>query len=94
MFEFVSVNVEGMEDTNPYYSGIQGKLQNTLVVLVVNEDRYAGTRWMFSDGRALAICPNSRDTRSNYYKSIVNHEAGGHGFGRLADEYVTSCKQG
>ena len=94
VFEFVSVNVEGMEDTNPYYSGIQGKLQNTLVVLVVNEDRYAGTCWMFSDGRALAICPNSRDTRSNYhYKSIVNHEAGGHGFGRLADEYVTSANR-
>ena len=94
VFEFVSVNVEGMEDTNPYYSGIQGKLQNTLVVLVVNENRYAGTCWMFSDGRALAICPNSRDTRSNYhYKSIVNHEAGGHGFGRLADEYVTSANR-
>lgn len=94
VFKFVSDNVEGMEDTNPYYSGIQGKVQNTLIVLVVKEDRYAGTCWMFSDGRALAICPNSRDTRSNYhYKSIVNHEAGGHGFGRLADEYVTSANK-
>lgn len=94
LYDFVSANVEGMQDTNPYYSGIQGKLQNTLIVLVVNEDRYAGTCWMWSDGRALAICPLSRHSTINYqYKSVVNHEAGGHGFGRLSDEYISAANK-
>ncbi|OJV19068.1 MAG: hypothetical protein BGO30_07030 [Bacteroidetes bacterium 41-46] len=94
IFELVSQKIPGMQDDNPYYSGIQGKVQNTLIVLVVNEDRYAGTCWMWSDGRAIAICPTSRDTRGTYhYRNVVNHEAGGHGFGRLADEYITSANK-
>jgi hypothetical protein len=73
---------------------VRGKLTNTLVVLVVNQDRYAGTCWMWSDGKAIAISPTSRDERSTYhYRNIINHEAGGHGFGRLADEYITSVNK-
>lgn len=73
---------------------VKGKLNNTLVVLVVNQDRYAGTCWMWSDGKAIAISPASTSTR-NYinFKNIINHEAGGHGFGRLADEYITAANK-
>lgn len=70
-------------------------LKNTLMVLVVNENRYAGTCWMWSDGKAVAIAPVSRSTSSGtHFSNIVNHEAGGHGFGRLADEYINSANTG
>lgn len=87
--------VPGMADDNPGYSGIQGKLQNSLVILVVNQDRYAGTNWSWSDGKAISICPVSTSTKPGVnFKNVINHEAGGHGFGRLADEYVTSENTG
>jgi len=71
------------------------KLQNLLIILVLNEDRYAGTCWMWSDGKAIAIAPVSRSTASgSHFSNLINHEAGGHGFGRLADEYVTSDNTG
>jgi hypothetical protein len=93
VYEYAS-KIPGMQDDNPYYSGIQGKLQNTLVILMVNQDRYAGTCWSWSDGRSLAICPVSTSTSAGVnYRNIINHEAGGHGFGRLADEYVTSANK-
>ncbi|EKE04569.1 MAG: hypothetical protein ACD_20C00049G0006, partial [uncultured bacterium] len=83
--------IPGMEDNNPNYSGVQGKLQNTLVILVVNQDRYAGTNWSWSDGKAISICPVSTSTKAGVnFKNVINHEAGGHGFGRLADEYITT----
>ena len=87
--------VPGMADDNPGYSGVQGKLQNTLVILVVNQDRYAGTNWSWSDGKAISICPVSTSTKPGVnYKNVINHEAGGHGFGRLADEYISSDNTG
>lgn len=65
-------------------------LNNFLISLVVNEDRYAGTCYLWSDGKAIAISPVSRSMHSNmHFSSIINHEAGGHGFGKLADEYVS-----
>lgn len=87
--------IPGMEDNNPGYSGVQGKLQNTLVILVVNQDRYAGTNWSWSDGKAISICPVSTSTKAGVnFKNVINHEAGGHGFGRLADEYISSDNVG
>lgn len=72
------------------------KLKNLLIILVLNEDRYAGTCWMWSDGRSIAITPVSRGSVStgSHYSNLIIHEAGGHGFGRLADEYVISENSG
>jgi hypothetical protein len=70
-------------------------LRNTLIVVVINQDRYAGTCWMWSDGRAIALVPVSRSgSPGSHYSNLMNHEAGGHGFGRLADEYVNSDNMG
>ena len=64
------------------------KLNNILISLVVNENRYAGTAWSWSSGMAIAISPVSRSNGWTHFSNIINHEAGGHGFGRLADEYI------
>lgn len=72
------------------------KLKSVLIVLMLNEDRYAGTCFMWSDGKAIAICPVSKTASSSNtrFPAIVNHEAGGHGWAGLADEYVSSANSG
>lgn len=70
-------------------------LPDILIILIVNEDRYAGTCWMWSDGKAIAIVPVRRtSTAGTAYSNILNHEAGGHGFAKLADEYISSANTG
>lgn len=68
-------------------------LRNTCVFMMVNQDRYAGTCWMWTSGRSVAICPVSRRGGNYSYASVVLHEGGGHGFGRLADEYINNNTQ-
>jgi hypothetical protein len=88
----LSTNTDKVFDYARVVPGIDDEaLKNTLIVLVVNENRYAGTCWMWSDGKAIAIVPVSRSGQDGQaYPNIVNHEAGGHGYGRLADEYISS----
>lgn len=43
---------------------------------------------MWGDGSAIALCPMSEDVYPYDYRGIVQHEAGGHAFGKLGDEYV------
>ncbi|MGN0194955.1 MAG: M64 family metallopeptidase [Candidatus Cryptobacteroides sp.] len=57
-------------------------LQNTTILMMVNLNVYAGTCWMERTGRSVSICPAGPT-----FASIVSHECGGHGFGRLLDEY-------
>ncbi len=58
------------------------------VVLFANGTRYGGTCIMAKDGRAVAICPVSTQPHPQNFEQLVKHEAGGHGFGKLADEYT------
>lgn len=59
-----------------------------LTIVVLNDDKYAGTTYLFSDGNAIALCPMSKESSPNDFEGVVHHEAGGHGFGFLCDEYV------
>ena len=58
------------------------------VVLVLNDDKYAGTAVLYADGNSIALCPMSTEAAPNDFEGIVHHEAGGHAFGFLCDEYV------
>ena len=60
----------------------------SLVVMVENSKEYGGVTLMYSDGSAVAICPMSQDAYPYDFRGIVQHEAGGHGFAKLADEYI------
>jgi len=62
-------------------------INNTVAIVIANSTRYGGTTYIHggSSGLNTSICP-----LPTYYASfIIQHEAGGHGFGNLADEYVT-----
>lgn len=67
---------------------IDDNLAETLVVLVENTSDYGGICFMYGDGSAIACCPKSADAYPYDFRGIVQHEAGGHGFGKLADEYI------
>lgn len=63
-------------------------LSKSLVILLMNASTYEGICYMYGDGSALACCPVSTDPYPYDFRGIVQHEAGGHGFGKLADEYI------
>lgn len=58
------------------------------VLVVLNSDKYAGTAYLYKDGNSIALCPMSTEGPPNDFEGIVHHEAGGHAFGFLCDEYV------
>lgn len=66
----------------------KNNLGQTLVVLIENTTDYGGICYMYGDGSAIACCPMSGDAYPYDFRGIVQHEAGGHGFGKLADEYI------
>lgn len=63
-------------------------INQTLVVMVENTTDYGGVCYMWGDGSAIAVCPMSRDEYPFDFRGLVQHEAGGHGFAKLADEYI------
>ena len=68
-------------------------IHDITVIMPINAAIYAGTCYMFynyddyadyANGFSISMCPVG-----NYYQQVVVHEAGGHGFAKLADEYYT-----
>ena len=64
------------------------RLKQTLIVLTPNTTSYGGITQMWNDGSAISICPKSKQAYPYDSRGIVQHEAGGHGFGKLGDEYL------
>lgn len=60
----------------------------TLVVCILNSDAYEGICTMYTNGTAVAFVPHSRYEYPYDYRGVIQHEAGGHGFGKLGDEYI------
>lgn len=67
---------------------ISNDLSRTLIVMVENSSDYSGLTYMWGDGSAVAVIPMSTDPAPYDFRGLVHHEAGGHGFGKLADEYI------
>ena len=67
---------------------IGDNVSRTLVVMVENSSDYSGLTYMWGDGSAVAVVPMSTDPAPYDFQGLVHHEAGGHGFGKLADEYI------
>ena len=66
----------------------EGNMWQSLVVLIPNTTDYTGCTYYYNDGSAISVCPPSNRTYPNDTRGIVQHEAGGHGFGKLADESI------
>lgn len=94
--------VGGDDDAIQYYSWLalgqnEDRLSEAVMVCIMNQDYYAGTCYMYSvnfdndygAGPAVAYFP-AYYTQPDIFAAMISHEAGGHGFGKLADEYVYS----
>lgn len=66
-------------------------MEHSLVIVIVNSNQYGGTAYLynpvvlgedFGPGAAIAYCPLDED-----FERVLHHEACGHGFGKLVDEY-------
>ncbi len=70
------------------------QIPESVIIVMMNLDYFAGTCYYRDDGpsicdhglgTAIAYFPTYHDTED--FNGLVSHEAGGHGFGKLADEY-------
>ena len=66
----------------------KGNLNQTLIIIVPNSTDYGGICQMWPDGSAIAFCPQSTYGYPLNTRGVIQHEAGGHGFGKLGDEYI------
>ena len=66
----------------------EDNIKESLVVMIENSSEYDGICYMWDDGSAIAVCPMSEDEYPYDFRGLVQHEAGGHGFGKLGDEYI------
>lgn len=81
VFNYVLNDVTGSAITS-------GNVDQSLIICVPNDDAYEGVTAMYGSGAAIAFVPHSRFDYPNDYRGLIQHEAGGHGFGKLGDEYV------
>lgn len=65
-------------------------LTKTMIVVIINKVKYAGTCWTYSDNKAISYVPLGLDETD--FACTLRHEGCGHGFGKLADEYYYANK--
>lgn len=69
-------------------------LSGTLAVVILNSPAYAGTTYFGYSYQskmvefAVAYCPVIYDLQSESFRQVLVHEAVGHGFAKLEDEYA------
>ena len=88
-----TLNASVVPDFETVFAGacvapINDDVAKTLVILVENSYEYSGLCYMWGDGSAVALVPMSNDPAPYDFRGLIHHEAGGHGFGKLADEYI------
>ena len=69
---------------------------NALAIVILNADKYAGTTYFgFMNPSnqkmtefAIAYCPMVENAETDIFRQVLTHEAIGHGFAKLEDEYA------
>lgn len=93
-----STLISGNDETvQEYVACVEGvEIENALAVVILNTSEYAGTTYFgFWDTDAskyvdfaVAYCPVIYDIDSESFRQVLTHEAAGHGFAKLYDEYA------
>lgn len=68
------------------------RMHQSLIIMTLNSDEYGSATLLTDEGSAIAICCSSPDTYPMDTRGIIQHEACGHAFGKLAEEKVTKNK--
>ena len=66
----------------------EDNINQSVVVCLMNTDAYEGITTLYSSGAAVAFLPHCRAPYPNDFRGLMQHEACGHAFGKLADEYI------
>lgn len=66
----------------------RNNLKQTLVIVIPNSNAYGGITHLWATGEAIAFCPKSDYPFPLDARGLIQHEAGGHGFAKLGDEYI------
>lgn len=69
------------------------KIDDALTIVLMNSERYGGTTYMYSPedggyGSGYAVAYISLCATQDEFRFLLQHEAIGHGFAKLADEYA------
>lgn len=72
------------------------RMDDALVIVVINSTEFGGSSYMYvprtegdwAGGRSVSYIPKVQKKMD--FRGLIQHEAGGHGFAKLADEYVGS----
>lgn len=89
----MSTLIEGNSDVCMNYAKKANvDLAETLMVVILNTPQYAGTTSFHSINSkpvefAIAYCPVIENLESENFRRVLVHEAVGHGFAKLLDEY-------
>lgn len=70
------------------------KLDNITTVIILNCEKYEGTCYWWTNGFSISLCGMSNLAAPYDFKGLINHETGGHGFAKLADEYTETKNRG
>ncbi|MBR2291307.1 MAG: hypothetical protein IJ868_03225 [Prevotella sp.] len=71
---------------------------HALAVVILNTSQNKGVTYIMRDDKktdyeyAIALCPVIDNLKSEMFRLVLTHEAIGHGFAKLADEYVRSTE--
>ena len=85
----LSVEKDDVFDYVLQHSSLQREdLPESIVILVPNSTDYGGCTYVYDDGSAISICCPSEAQYPSDTRGIIQHEAGGHGFGKLGDEMI------
>lgn len=95
---YVNVNIAGGND-NVVFDYAQkaipaGHMDEALLIVVMNSDAYAGTCYMYYPdinagyGNGVSVAYFPRGGNATTFAQVLHHEACGHGFAKLADEYA------
>lgn len=63
-------------------------VNESVVISILNSDVYEGLTSIWSTGAAIAAVPHSRFDYPNDFRGLIQHEACGHAFAKLGDEYI------
>lgn len=72
------------------------RMDDALVIVVINSTEFGGSTYMYTPktegdwagGRSVSYIPKVQ--KKMEFRGLIQHEAGGHGFAKLADEYAGS----
>ncbi|MGN1232323.1 MAG: leucine-rich repeat protein [Candidatus Cryptobacteroides sp.] len=63
-------------------------IDHALVIMITNTGDYSGMTYLWDEGFAISYCPVTGNAYPYDFRGEIQHEAGGHGFGKLGDEAV------